>query len=112
MLPLASFAPRCWPRWETVEPERWFQTARRSCTREKAKWSPRGAVGRKAGGDRLGAALCSVPAVVDQREERNRQPRAFGRMRDYVAEFKQLEKCYRLLAESAERKAQFDAPQN
>jgi hypothetical protein len=29
-----------------------------------------------------------------------------------VAEFKQLAKCYRLLAESAERKAQFDAPQN
>ena len=25
---------------------------------------------------------------------------------DYVAEFKQLAKCYRLLAESAERKAQ------
>ena len=31
---------------------------------------------------------------------------------DYVAEFKQLAKCYRLLAESAERKAQFDAPRN
>lgn len=31
---------------------------------------------------------------------------------DYVAEFKQLAKCYRLLAESAERKAQFDSPHN
>jgi len=31
---------------------------------------------------------------------------------DYVAEFKQLAKCYRLLAESAERKAQFNAPQS
>jgi hypothetical protein len=31
---------------------------------------------------------------------------------DYVAEFKQLAKCYRLLAESAERKAQFDSPYN
>jgi len=31
---------------------------------------------------------------------------------DYVADFKQLAKCYRLLAESAERKAQFDSPQN
>ena len=28
---------------------------------------------------------------------------------DYVAEFKQLAKCYRLLAESAERKALFNA---
>src|SRR5262249_28181473 len=31
---------------------------------------------------------------------------------DYVTEFKQLAKCYRLLAESAERKAQFDSPHN
>ena len=31
---------------------------------------------------------------------------------DYVAEFKQLAKCYRLLAESADRKAQFDSPHN
>ena len=31
---------------------------------------------------------------------------------DYVAELKQLAKCYRLLAESAERKAQSDSPHN
>ena len=31
---------------------------------------------------------------------------------DYVAEFKQLAKCYRLLAESAELKAQSDSPHN
>ena len=31
---------------------------------------------------------------------------------EYLAEFKQLAKCYRLLAESAERKAQFDSLHN
>jgi hypothetical protein len=36
------------------------------------------------------------------------KPEAAG----YIAEFKQLAKCYRLLAESAERKAQFDSPHN
>src|SRR5215510_6158700 len=62
MLPLASFAISLFSL-ETVEPERWFQTAWRSYTRarfsaEKAKWSPN----QQHGVEGLGvvpAALCS-----------------------------------------------------
>jgi len=47
-------------------------------------------------------------ALAERLREYAQKPEAS----DYVAEFKQLAKCYRLLAESAERKAQFGSPHN
>src|SRR5262249_55309007 len=67
MLPLASFAVSLFSL-ETVEPERWFQTARRSCTREKAKWSPRGLLrpGRCLAPHPADPLLLSVPQHLGQ----------------------------------------------